>query len=86
MIQHIVLAGEFNLNMLDFESNKKVQNFINPMFRYDMIPTINKPTRVTASTATAIDHIIANVMLDINFKTGILKRYISDHFATILPF
>ena len=86
MIQHIVLAGEFNLNMLDFESNKKVQSFINPMFRYDMIPTINKPKRVTANTATAIDHIIANVMLDINFKTGILKRYISDHFATILPF
>ena len=30
----IVLAGDFNLNVLDFENNKKVQNFINLMFRY----------------------------------------------------
>ena len=55
--KHIVLAGDFNLNVLDFENNKKVENFINLMFRYGMIPTINKPTRITANTATAIDHI-----------------------------
>ena len=46
------------------------------MFRYGMIPTINKPTRVTANTATAIGNIIANVIIDANFKTGFLKRYI----------
>ena len=45
MNKHIVLAGDFNLNVLDFENNKKVQNIINLMFRYGMIPTINKPTR-----------------------------------------
>ena len=38
----IVLAGEFNLNVLNFEANKKAENFINLMFRYGMIPTINK--------------------------------------------
>ena len=30
--KHIFLAGDFNLNALDFENNKKVQNFINLMF------------------------------------------------------
>ena len=84
--KHIVLAGDFNLNVLDFENNKKVENFINLMFRYGMIPTINKPTRVTANTATAIDHIITNVIIDTDFKTGILKSCISDHFAIILAF
>ena len=43
--EHIVLAGDFYLNVLDFEDNKKVQNFINFTFRYGMIPTINKTTR-----------------------------------------
>ena len=84
--QHIVLAGDFNLNVLNFKSNKKVQNFINLMFRYSMITTINKSTRITTNTATATDHIITNVTIDTDFKTGILKSCISDHFAIMLAF
>ena len=56
------------------------------MFRYGMIPTINKLTRVTANTAIAIDHIKANVIIDTDFKTGILKSCISDHFPIMLAF
>ena len=44
--KHIVLVGDFNLNLLDFENKKKVQNFINLMFRYGMIATINKHKRI----------------------------------------
>ena len=84
--KHIVLVGDFNLNLLDFENKKKVQNFINLMFRYGMIPTINKPKRVTANTATAIDHIITNIIIDTDIKTGILKSCILDHFAIMLVF
>ena len=84
MNKHIVLASDFNLNVLDFENNKKAENFINLMFRYGMIPTINKPTRVTANTATDIDHILTNVITDTGFKTGISKSCISDHFAIML--
>ena len=50
------------------------------MYRYNMIPTINKPTRVGKNSATAIDHIIANCILDCQFKTAILKRDVTDHF------
>ena len=39
------------------------------MFCYGMITTINKPTQVTANTATVIDHIITNVIIDTNLKT-----------------
>ena len=45
-----------------------------------MIPTINKPTRVTRTTATAIDHILTNSFIDRNFKTTIFKSDTSDHF------
>ena len=41
-----------------------------------MIPTINKPTRVTQKTTTAID----NSFTDTFFKTAIFKSDISDHF------
>ena len=49
-----------------------------------MIPTINKPTRVTLKTATAIDHIFKNFFTDTVFKTAIFKRNISDHFPICL--
>ena len=45
-----------------------------------MIPIINKPTRVTRKSATAIDHIITNCFAESNFKTAIFKSDISDHF------
>ena len=45
-----------------------------------MIPTINKPNRVTRKTATAIDHILTNSFVDTVFKTVIFKSDISDHF------
>ena len=40
--------------------SKKVQNFVNLMLQFGLVPTINKPTRVTKRTISAIDHIIRN--------------------------
>ena len=44
-----------------------------------MIPTINKPTRVGENSATAIDHTIANCIVDCHFKTAILKTDVTVH-------
>ena len=54
------------------------------MFRYGKIPTINKSTRVRTNTASAIDHTTSKVIIDTDFKTGIFKSCISDHFAIML--
>ena len=78
--KNIHIAGDFNLNLLDHDSNKKVQDFLNIIYRNSMIPIINKPTRVTRKTATAIDHILTNCFIDKFFKTAIFKSDISDHF------
>ena len=45
-----------------------------------MIPTINKPTRVTRKTAMGIDHILTNCVTETVLKTAIFKSYIFDHF------
>ena len=74
------IAGDFNLNMLDHDKCSKVQNFLNLLYENGMIPTINKPTRITKKTATAIDHILTNQFINVNFKTTIFKTDISDHF------
>ena len=78
--KEVIMAGDFNMNLLDFEQNKKVQNFLNIMFGHSMMPVINKPTRATKNTATAIDHIFINSVTTTKFKTGIIKSDISDHF------
>ena len=41
------IDGDFNLNVLDRDNCKKVQNFVNLLYQNNMIPIINKPTRVT---------------------------------------
>ena len=72
------IAGDFNLNVLDNDNCKKVQNFPNLLYQSNMISITNKPTRVTKKTATAMNHIITNFFVDTNFKTAIFKSDISD--------
>ena len=70
------IAGNFSINLLDHNTNKKVQNFLNLVYQNGMIPTTNKPTSVTRKTAMAIDHILTNCFTE----TAIIKSDISDHF------
>ena len=67
------MVGYFNSNGLDFNESKMVQNFVSLMFRHGLIPTVNKPTRVIRNTATAIDHIITNLVMNAELKTGLPK-------------
>ena len=67
--KEVIMAGNFNMNLLGCEQNKKVQNFLNIMFGHSMMPVINKPTRFTKNTATAIDRIFINtVTITLNLK------------------
>ena len=79
----IHIAGDFNLNLLDHDTNKKVQEVLNLIYQNNLIPTINKPTRVTMKRATTIDHILTNSFVDTDFKS-VFKTDISDHFPVCL--
>ena len=82
--KNIIFDVDLNINVLDYESNKKVQHFFCSMFQYNMIPTINKSTRVTRNTATAIDRIITNTVISgIKHSFGITKSNISDHIPIV---
>ena len=78
--------ADFNLNLLDHDKNKKVRDFLNLIYQNGMILTINKPSRVTKKTATAIDHIITNSFVENTFKTAIIKTDVSDHFPICIFF
>ena len=76
----VILAGDFNITLLDFDANKKAQNFVNLMFRFGMIPTINKTMGITRLIFSVIDHIITYSIMHTGFKSGIIKTDIFYHF------
>ena len=80
----IKMAGDFNMNLLDFEQNTNMQNFLNLMFGLSVIPVMNKPARVTKTAATTLDHISINSVTTTKFKTRIIKSDISNHFPIFL--
>ena len=76
----VYTVGDFNINVLDYDKNKNVRSIFDLFFRFNHVPLINKPTRITKTNATAIDHIVTNNFMDDNFETGIIKSDISDHY------
>ena len=48
-----------------------------------LAPVINRPTRVTKTSATIIEHILTNSIIDSPLHSGIMKTDISDHFAVL---
>ena len=77
------LVKDLEINLPDFQTNKKVLSFVHLMFESSMMSTIKTPTRVTQHTATAIDNIITNCNLNTNFKSAIVQTDLSDHFPII---
>ena len=74
----------YKFNLLDHSTNLKVKEYLNVVFQILLIPMINKPTRVSKSNATIIDHILNNWFLITDCSTGIIKIHISDHFPIFL--
>ena len=73
------IAGDFNIDILKYDSHSSTADFINCLFSYSYFPVINRPTRVTCKSATLIDNVFTN---DINTKhlvPAIICCDLSDH-------
>lgn len=72
--------GDFNINLLGIDKHQASQEFIDTLFSFSFIPNITKPTRITSKSATLIDNIFCNNLLQNNhIFTGILYTDITDH-------
>ena len=81
------LLGDFNIDLLKYDKDPKTQKFLNLLLSNGFYPRIDRPTRITESTATLIDHIFVNVHTD-NIVSGPWLVDISDHLPiyTTLPY
>ena len=76
-----LLFGDFNINLLKFSNHSKTEDFLENVFFEGFLPTITKPTRVTPTSATLIDHIYTNNIIS-EFQSGIILTDVADHFGT----
>ena len=76
------LLGDYNINLLNVDTHTSTADFSDVMFSNGFIPLITRPTRVTQSTATLIDNIFTNQLVEVCNASlqGILLTDISDHY------
>ena len=73
------ILGDFNINLLNYESDRYTAYFLDNMYSNSCTPYITLPTRITPRSKTLIDNIFYN-----NFNasmSGNLITDISDHLA-----
>ena len=76
------IMGDFNINLTIHGRHTETQDYTDAMFQHSFIPLINKPTRITTTTATVI---YCNDILGTNYQScRIIYTDISDHLPIFL--
>ena len=55
-----IIMGDMNIDMLKYGSNDRTDVYIDGIFSRGFLPRILKPTRLTHTSVTLIDHILTN--------------------------
>ena len=75
------ITGDFNLDLFKAETHIGTSDNLDLLYSFSYLPMINRPTRITSSSATLIDNIFFNnALLDITYSSGIIFESTSDHF------
>ena len=65
----VVLLGDFNADLLKYDQNSNISDYLDLMHSSPLLPHIFSPTRTTTSSATLIDSIFTN-NYDSSFVSG----------------
>ena len=77
----IEIVGDFNIDLLQFQNHEQTNDFLEASFSFGLLPVITKPTRITPTSATLIDHIWVKNKSELHVA-GIILSHISDHYPT----
>ena len=75
--RHIYIMGDLNINLMLNENELNDNDLLTAFNSYTLYPLINKPTRISSTSATLIDNIFTNVCTE--FSSGVLYSDVSDH-------
>ena len=75
------IMGDYNINLLNYDSHTKTASFLDTLNSKSFIPLINRPTRAVENSHTIIDNIITNNFAELQCTMqGVLITDISDHY------
>ena len=75
------MVGDYNINILNYDLHSPTGEFVDAMSSYAFVPLINRPTRVTATSANLIDNIFTNNFENLaNSFQGVFVTDISYHY------
>ncbi len=57
------ILGDFNIDVLKYDSNPHVSEYVDLLFSFGFLQVLTKPTRCSANSATLIDHVLSNYSL-----------------------
>ena len=79
----VFLIGDFNIDLLKYESHNCTNDFINSLVSHSFLPYILQQTRMTDHSSTITDNIVSNIT-DYETSSGNITNLIADHFAQFL--
>ena len=77
------IIGYFNINVINYGSHTETQDYIDAMLQHPFIPLINKPTRITTTTATVL-YIAMIYLVQIISNMEVFVTDISDQLSIFL--
>ena len=80
----VYLTGDFNINLLQYNTENNTNHFVNTLLQNNLLPLINSPTRNTGSSETLIDNIFTNKFNNVKIDSGIIETNISDYFPIFI--
>ena len=83
--KNIILLGDFNIDLLHYETDYQTRNFLDKMYSNSLAPKITIPTRLTTHSKTLIDNIFDTntvlFLIYINDLNEAIEHSIIHHFA-----
>ena len=81
--KQVFILGDFNINLLKYNIDTPITNYVNFLFSKQFLPYILHPSRVSGYSSTLIDNIFSNIT-DNETLSGNILTQITDHFPQFL--
>ena len=78
-----IICGDINIDLLRYGKDLKVNRYVNEITSLGCIIPIDKPTRLTETSSTIIDHFYTNELLT-SIDSKIILSDVTDHFPILL--
>ena len=81
-----ILTGDVNIDFNKYDSNNAIKEYVDEVIGTNFVPINYLPTRITTKSATIIDHVYINGIVNDKFKikAGLTATDISDHLGNFI--